>query len=245
MMLSNIQATPSQQFYSGEDLVINGNCYDLLQRIEEKVVDLVVTDPPYILNSSATGTFKGAKIYGSEKFKEICNGYDVDLFLNLCAKVCKKMNCFVFCSNTQIASIMQWALNKGFYATLLVWHKSNAIPFCHSSWKSDLEFVVHIRDTGAFFNGNSRITSKLYSSPTNPSKYGHPTEKPINLLSKLIQAASKEGDFILDPFAGSGTTLVAGLKLKRKVLGFEIKEEYCQTAKKRVKDFLSQGDLFL
>jgi len=50
---------------------------------------------------------------------------------------------------------------------------------------------------------------------------------------------------ILDPFAGSGTTLEAGLKLKRKVLGFEIKKEYCAMAKKRIADFEGQRDLFL
>lgn len=233
------------KFSFGEDLVMNGDCYNLLDSFKEKMVDLIVTDPPYILNASTTRTFKGSKIYGTKEFQEICNGYDINLFLELCNRVCKKMNCFVFCSNSQIAPIMQWALNKGFYATLLVWHKTNAIPFCHSSWKPDLEFIIHIRDIGAFFNGNAKIASKLYSAPTNPSQYGHPTEKPISLLNKLIQAASKEEDFVLDPFAGSGTTLVAGLKLKRKVLGFEIKEEYCQMAKKRVKDFLVQGDLFL
>ncbi len=176
----------------GKDLVIKGDCYHLLDNFREKIVDLIVTDPPYILNTSDT-KFKGAKIYGSKKLHEICNGYNVDLFLGLCAKVCKKMNCFVFCSNAQIPEIMQWALNKGFYATLLAWHKSNAIPFCHSSWKPDLEFIIHIREVGACFNGSSRIASKLYSSCTNPSQYGHPTEKPIGLLGKLIQTASNEG----------------------------------------------------
>lgn len=230
----------------GENLIINGNCYDLLEKLDVGIVDLIVTDPPYVLNSAGiTTSFKSPKIYNSEKFKEICNGYDIDLFLKLCSRVCKKMNCLVFCSNAQIAPIMQWAVSNDHYATLLVWHKSNAIPFCKNSWKPDLEFIVHIREPGSFFNGDSRNSSKLYSSPTNPSRYGHPTEKPLNLLSKLIQAASKEGDLILDPFAGSGTSLVAGLKLKRKVLGFEIKEEYCQAAKRRLKDFLIQGDLFL
>jgi site-specific DNA-methyltransferase (adenine-specific) len=234
-----------QEVNLGEDLVIHGNCYELLQNTPENSVDLVLTDPPYVLNASATKSFKGVKLYGSDSFKEICNGYDVDLFLKLCTKVCKKMNVFVFCSNAQIPEIMQWALDHKFYATLLAWHKTNAIPFCASSWKSDLEFIIHIRDSGSFFSGNARIASKLYSSATNPSKYGHPTEKPIPLLAKLIQAGSKEGDFILDPFSGSGTSLVAGLKLKRKVLGFEIKKEYCNLARNRLRDFLVQGDLFL
>ena len=228
----------------GESLVTKGDCYDLLSNLEENSVDLVVTDPPYILNSAPSKNFKGAKLYGSKNFQEICNGYDIDLFLELCNRACKKMNCFLFCSNSQIAPIMGWALKKGFYATVLVWHKSNAIPFCASSWKPDLEFVIHIREKGSFFKGDSRIASKLYSSPTNPSQYGHPTEKPISFLFKLIANASREGDFVLDPFVGSGTTLVAGLKLKRKVLGFEIKEEYCQKARQRVRDFLVQGDLF-
>ena len=226
------------------DLVVRGDCYELLKNVPVGSIDLILTDPPYVLNAG-NSTFSGVKIYGSQKFKEICNGYDIDGFLSLCQRVCKKMNCFVFCSNAQVTNIVNWCNDNGFYSTILVWHKTNAIPFCKTSWKPDVEFIIHIRQQGAYFNGNSKLCSKVFSSCTNPSRYGHPTEKPIRLLSKLITVASKENDLILDPFLGSGSTLIAAKKLKRRCFGFELKQEYCTIAKKRIEEFESQPDLFV
>jgi len=62
----------------------------------------------------------------------------------------------------------------------------------------------------------------------------HPTEKPHILIEKLIEYFSKEGDVVLDPFIGSGTTAVACKKLNRNFIGFEISEEYCDIANKRL-----------
>jgi len=66
------------------------------------------------------------------------------------------------------------------------------------------------------------------------SKNIHPTCKPIKLMSYLIVLGSRENDIILDPFAGSGTTLIAAKKTGRKYLGFEISPEYCEIARKRI-----------
>ena len=62
----------------------------------------------------------------------------------------------------------------------------------------------------------------------------HPTQKPVALMSRLIQAASKEGDTILDPFMGSGTTLVAAVQTGRNAIGIEISPDYCAMARKRL-----------
>jgi len=228
-----------------KDNVIKGDCYDLLEGLEANCIDLIVTDPPYVLNSGSS-SFSGCKLYGSKKLSEICNGYDVDRFFDLCSRVLKKVNIFAFCSNSQIPDILNWARNKGLIYNVLIWHKSNAIPFCKYSWKPDIEYIIHIRENGACFNGyDSKICSKVYSSVTNPSKFGHPTEKPLPLLSKLISVGSNENDIILDPFLGSGSTIVACQKLNRKAFGFEVKKEYCDIVKKRVNNLKKQMDFFM
>ena len=66
----------------------------------------------------------------------------------------------------------------------------------------------------------------------------HPTQKPEKLIERLILASSKEGDVILDPFVGSGTTSVVAKKLKRRYCGIEINEEYCLMTEKRIKNLL-------
>lgn len=66
----------------------------------------------------------------------------------------------------------------------------------------------------------------------------HPTQKPEKLIERLILASSKEGDVILDPFVGSGTTSVVAKKLNRRYCGIEINEEYCLMTEKRIKNLL-------
>ena len=64
----------------------------------------------------------------------------------------------------------------------------------------------------------------------------HPTQKPVKLIKRLIQASSNKGDIILDPFMGSGTTAVASVLEQRKFIGFETNPEYCEVANKRLRD---------
>lgn len=66
----------------------------------------------------------------------------------------------------------------------------------------------------------------------------HPTQKPEKLIERLILASSKEGDVILDPFVGSGTTSVVAKKLNRRYCGIEINEEYCLMTEKRIKNLI-------
>lgn len=90
-------------------------------------------------------------------------------------------------------------------------------------------------------NGNYRLTypSNLWTDITvpfwsMPENTDHPTQKPEKLLAKIILASSKEGDFVFDPFLGSGTTSVVAKKLKRRYCGVEIDEAYCLLAEKRL-----------
>ena len=62
----------------------------------------------------------------------------------------------------------------------------------------------------------------------------HPTQKPLYLLERIIQAASRPGDLVLDPFCGSGTTGVAAVRHGRKFIGMELSEEYIELSRKRI-----------
>jgi len=75
------------------------------------------------------------------------------------------------------------------------------------------------------------MTIPFWSMPENTD---HPTQKPEKLLAKIILASSREGDLILDPFLGSGTTSVVAKKLRRHYVGIEIDEKFCCLAEKRL-----------
>ena len=72
----------------------------------------------------------------------------------------------------------------------------------------------------------------------------HPTQKPIEIIEKYILDSTKEGDVVLDCFAGSGTTAVAAIKTKRQYICFEIQEKYCKIAEKRIEEIKRQTSLF-
>ena len=72
----------------------------------------------------------------------------------------------------------------------------------------------------------------------------HPTQKPVNLFRELILASTKEGDVILDPFIGSGTTAIAAIKEKRRYIGMELNKEYFDIAQNRISNELKNPTLF-
>lgn len=86
-------------------------------------------------------------------------------------------------------------------------------------------------------NANNDVSDRF---ETLPQKNPHPTVKPVQLMSYLITLGSRQNDIVLDPFAGSGTTLVACRILNRKSIGFEMSKEYCEIAENRIKPFLEQ-----
>jgi DNA modification methylase len=214
----------------------NCDCYEYMQKVPDGFFDLVLTDPPYeiTLGDKNGDGFLAHKKYKGEDLKNISNGFDVDLVLNECLRISKKCNMFIFCSNKQITKLMNWGEKTGFYTTLLIWNKYNSIPFANGVWRSDAEFIVHIRENGATFNGGIPLKNKIATLPLNPSEFGHPTEKPLKLMEKYILVGSNEGDVIFDPFMGSGTTAVAAKSLNRNFVGCEIDENYCKIANKRV-----------
>ena len=88
-------------------------------------------------------------------------------------------------------------------------------------------------EKSATFNYHCRNTVLRY--PCGSGKV-HPTQKPINLFRELVLASTKEGDVILDPFIGSGTTAVAAIKENRHFIGMELNKEYYDIACERIKN---------
>jgi len=248
------------------NIIYRVNTEDMLKKIANNSIDCIITDPPYIVDTKAGGNVDyigggnrlsklrcDSKKYWEEKnlklktkynLEEMKNGFDIDFYLGEFERVLKKVNMFIFCSNKQISSLMKWGEDREYITTLLYWTKTNPTPFANGVWRSDTEFIIHIREKGATFQGNAELKKKSYTSPTVRAKWGHPTEKPLDLVKKYIQIGSNKGDIILDPFMGSGTTAHACIDLNRKYLGFEIEKEYYKQAKRRLRQAKGNVGLF-
>lgn len=220
------------------------DCMDVLPTL--KNVDAVITDPPYELSEASPGKSHIVRSLGkfkSENYKAIIKGFDIELFFSLLVKICHPFNVFCFCSNKQISKIMVLNENAGRATTLIVWHKTNSTPFANGTWRGDIEYCVHARGKGAYFQGNAKEKTKVtaHASIIDPA---HPTVKPILIIKKYMQICSAVGHTILDPFMGSGTTGIAAVQLGRKFIGIEREPKYFDIACERIERAYAQGQLF-
>lgn len=210
--------------------IYNTDCLEFMRSMPDSCVDLVVTDPPYEIHTKGGGLGK-RPVYENGALGKISQGFDAEATLEQIARICKKINIFIFCSTKQKPRIMNWGYERGCNIAELAWYKPNAAPFTNNTFKSDLENIIYIREKGVKIKGISR----LFTHNCGKSKYGHPTEKPLEIIEKLILTASSEGDLIFDPFMGSGTTAAACKELNRNFIGCEIEAKYCEIAEKRLR----------
>lgn len=131
---------------------------------------------------------------------------------------------------------------------LLVWCKTNPTPATNNVWLPDLEYCLMFKEKGTpNYAPNYEYKSKWYISPINKKdkdNWQHPTIKPLELVERHLKHSTNEGDVILDPFMGSGTTGVACRNLNRNFIGMEINEEYYNIAQKRINEQVQQLELF-
>ena len=112
------------------------------------------------------------------------------------------------------------------FPTKEIWNKLSSI----------LGFDLPYESVAQTFNPIMGITDVWNDIDFYTEDRNHPTQKPVKLIKRLIQASSNKGDTILDPFMGSGTTAVASVLEQRKFIGFETNPEYCKVANKRLRD---------
>ncbi len=245
-------------YENGDFKLLHGDALILLKKMPENSVDMIFADPPYFLSSDGI-TCSGGKMVSVNK-----GDWDKKIsieekhkfnrkWIKLCYKVLKD-NGTIWISGTlhNIYSIGMALEQEGFkIINNITWKKLNPPPniscryFVHSTetilWaKKDIKRVRHKfnYDLMRKMNGNKQAKDVWETSLTKPSekKCGkHPTQKPVAILEKLILASTDEGDLILDPFNGSGTTGIVAHRLKRKYIGIELEKKYLDLTINRLK----------
>ena len=141
-------------------------------------------------------------------------------------------HCYIMVNARNLKELQTEAEKVGFvFQNLLVWDKKNATP--NKYYMQCLEFILMLSKRPAR-NINDMGCKNLLPTPNIIGNKPHPTEKPVALMEQLIRQRTDEGDIVLDPFAGGGSTLIAAKRLKRHYIGFEIDKQYYDIACNRL-----------
>ena len=224
-----------------ENEVYNMDCMEGIKLLDDKSIDLVVMDPPYVLNLTKTRNTNKLNKYSNDLLG-LKDGFDLRV-LDLLIPKMKRINMYIYCSKRQVKDLIEYFMSKDCNYEILTWHKQNPSPLINNNYLPDTEYVVFAREKGVRLNGTYYTKRKYYISGTNQSdkkRYKHPTIKPLPFIENHIINSSNEGDLVVDCFCGSGTTLVAAIRTNRKFIGFEIDKEYYEIAKQRIEEAKSE-----
>jgi len=207
--------------------IYNGDCILGMNKIESESVDVIITDPPYGIN------FQSQRRVQTEKLEKIVNDKRPFIWwLNEAYRVTKNNGCLACFCRWDVAEDFRKAIEWAGYQikSQVVWDRLH-----HGLGDIKAQFaprhdIIWFAVKGKYQFPNKRPVSVLSSMKVSGNKLVHPNEKPIELMEQLVVYLSKTDDIILDPFAGSGSTLLAAKRTGRKYLGFEIDEKYYEIA---------------
>ena len=221
--------------YKIEELINKVHCADCLEfmkQLQDKSIDLVLTDPPYGID------FKSNMRVMSKKFDKLENDDNDSRFMAY-KEYSRILNdnsvVVIFCSFKNYA-VDYLELEKYFdIKNAIIWWKGGGgIGDLKHSMFTDYEIAIIGHKGKRMINGK-REGSVWKVNKVNPNKMQHPTEKPYPLLQKFLLQFSNEDDVVLDSYAGSGSHLVASQNLHRNFIGIELEEKYCQIARERLR----------
>ncbi|MEX0806700.1 MAG: DNA methyltransferase [Candidatus Binatia bacterium] len=202
--------------------IIEGDCNAALESIPRHSVDLVVTDPPYLVS------------YRDRSGRTIKNDDSPETVLASFPQLYRVLKPDSFC-----ICFYGWNRIDTFFSA---WKDAGFKPVGHLVWQKD-----YASRTGFLKSCHEQAYLLAKGRPCKPTEplgdvqpweytgnRSHPTENAVSILKPLIESFSQPGDLVLDPFAGSGSTLVAAALAGRDYLGIELEAGYCELARRRL-----------
>lgn len=233
--------------------IYNIDCMDGLKQLKDKQVDLVFTSPPYNMRTRIRNgeyTTREKSEHFSKKYKHFHDALPIGEFYDFHKNVLNELLRIskIVCYNFQIVTGSKEAFFKligDFHKDIkdiIIWDKGNGQPAMHEKvTNSCYEIILVLEDDKkcgrmiqnatferGLFNNILRIKRGKKISKEHGAVF------PEKLAEEIISNFSNEGDLVLDPFIGSGTTGIVCSRLKRDYIGFEISKEYCEIANKRL-----------
>ena len=241
---------------------------------DEVRFDLIYVDPPYFLSNNGITCQSGKMVSVNKGDWDKSGGFEgdvnfIDSWLKECRKVLKENGSICVSGTLHNIYKVGYLLEKNDYDIIndIIWYKPNAPPnlsckyFTHSHeivlWarkSKNSQHTFNYEKMKFWNNTKDKLKNKdkqmrsVWSIPLIPKtekEFGkHPTQKPLELLNRIITSSSNEGDLVLDPFVGSGTTGVVCNILNRKFIGIDTSKDYLDLAIKRFQDIKSKELLF-
>lgn len=230
---------------------------------------LIIADIPYNLGNNAYASNpqwyvngdnkQGESKFANAKFFDTDDDFKINNFFDFCSRYLikepkekgKAPAMIIFCAFEQIPMIVEMGKKHGFmknYPLVFIKNYSSQVLKANMKIVGATEYaIVLYRDKLPKFNnrdayGNNRMIFNWFEWKQDTKEYPkiHPTQKPVNLLKKLIEIFTDVGDVVIDPVCGSGSTLRACAELKRSCYGFEIKKEFVNKSKELMLNKINQ-----
>lgn len=221
-----------------ENKIINADCLDILKQLPDKCIDLVLTDPPYGMNFQSNSR--------KEKHKKIENDDNL-LWLPEYIKEISRVKkddamCYFFCSWHHVDEFKREIEKHIPVKNILIWLKDGGgMGDLFADYAPQYEMIIFCNPENKKLNGGR--DSSVLKYPRTGNEF-HPTQKPVDLIAKLIRKSTNENDVVLDTFAGSCPVAFACVDMKRKFICVEKDFDYWKASCKRLEDHQRQGVLF-
>jgi site-specific DNA-methyltransferase (adenine-specific) len=210
--------------------IYHGDCLEIIRGVGE--VSAVITDPPYGMDYQSS-----RRIDKSERLPKIANDLKPFIWwLYDAYRITRTGGSLICFSDWKNAETFRMAIDTAGYQlrSQVIWNREAHGMGDLSGTFAPQHDVVWFGVSGEFKFPSFRPKSVISALRLPGEQLLHPNEKPVNAMEGLIEPVTIQGDIVLDPFMGSGTTLVAAKNLGRKAIGIEIEERYCEIAAKRL-----------
>lgn len=211
------------------------DCLNIMKQIENESIDLIVTDPPYLIKYKTNRRKNKDHDFCSEILNDDNEQLIID-YIRECYRILKNNTAmYMFCNCDKVDFFKQELENAGFkIKNMIIWVKNNwTAGDLKAQFGKQYEIIFLVNKGRKCFNGK-RITDVWMFDKISGKKQLHQNQKPVDLLKQCILKHSDENDIIFDGFMGSGSTGVACIETDRKFIGVELDKKYFEIAKERI-----------
>lgn len=230
------------------NVIHHQSCLEGLKLLPNNCVDLIFTDPPYY-------QYRAQNLQGLKNHKDVVTEFEFDGFeseekylefledvLKECFRVCKPGGSgYLWCGDDFVSYLNRMVEKVGFqFRKVIHWHKTNPFPaiYTRRMYANSMEIMIHF-SKGTPKTWNHKPVNEMHnfiqtSICMGKERTKHKTQKPLKVCLPFIEISSNEGDLVLDPFMGSGSTAVASKMLNRNFIGYELIEDFVEIANKRL-----------